>query len=253
MFSSSIDAARMASMLDSEDGTRRAVWTDSWNEYRAQRKQRDNNDRRLSLIRPSYRVLMTELNMSLKSETHRFIERACETKRYICDKKGYRLEPFQNEIFRAIVASRMDRIFGADASKHRLGALETLGVVSSEDVAQYRYDPGGNTAKRLNRLCDEFSRKYIVVKAPRRSGKNLVSQIAVTALLVHEPNVTVVNWAQTLSCAMLNCEEILQLLEICKVKYPALDYRRTKEGIVVWPHRGLRSILRAKPNTANVS
>lgn len=230
-----------------------AIWIDSFNEYLEFEKHREATDRRLSVIQPSFRVLLTEMNATSKSETEHFVNRACETKRYICERKGYRLEPFQNEIFRAIIASRLDRVFGTESSTQRLKALETLGVVSSEDASRYRSDPTGNIAKKLSSLCEEFSRKYIVVKAPRRSGKNLVSQIAVVALLIHEPNVTVVNWAQTMSCAMLNCEEILNLLEICKAKYPALDYRRTKEGVVVWPRRGLRSILRVKPNTANVS
>jgi len=253
MFSLALDATLISPEASFVKEKKRVVWKDSWNEHRECEKREQEANRRLSVIRPSFRVLMKELNVSSKSETYHFVEQACETKRYICEKKGYRLEPFQNEIFRAIVASRLDRIFGSDAPRHRLRALETLGVISNDDATRYRSDPTGNIAKQISRLCEEFSRKYIVVKAPRRSGKNLVSQIAVVALLIHEPNVTVVNWAQSMSCAMLNCEEILKLLEICKIKYPALNYRRTKEGIVVWPRRGLRSTLKVKPNTANVS
>ena len=221
MFSASLDAAQKSFASPLFEGGNGVVWTDSWKEYRDREKREEDTNRRLSVIRPAFRVLMRELNVSSKSETYHFVERACDTKRYICEKKGYRLEPFQNEIFRAIIASRLDRIFGSDASRHRLRALETLGVVSTDDATRYRSDPSGNIATKLSRLCEEFSRKYIVVKAPRRSGKNLVSQIAVVALLIHEPNVTVVNWAQSMTCAMLNCEEILKLLEICKAKYPA--------------------------------
>lgn len=231
----------------------RFVWTDSWNEHRERLKIEKETNRRLSLVSPSYRILLQELGLASKGETFRFVARACETKNYICEKNGYRLEPFQTEIFRAIIASRLDRIFGSDASRHRLQALETLGVVSNDDVNRYRSDPTGSVAQKLNSLCEEYSRKYIVVKAPRRSGKNFAAQIAVVALLIHEANVTVVNWAQSMACAMLNCEEITKLLEVCKSKYPALSYRSTKEGVVVWPRRGMQSTLRVKPNTANVS
>jgi hypothetical protein len=252
MFSSTIEAT-IVSSGPFDAGGKNAVWADSWNEYRESEIREEETNRRMCVVRPSFRVLMQEMNVASKSEAYHFVERACETKRYICEKKGYRLEPFQNEIFRAIIASRLDRVFGSDASRHRLRALETLGVVSNDDTTRYRSDPTGNIARKLSRLCEEFSRKYIVVKAPRRTGKNLVSQIAVVVLLLHEPNVTVVNWAQSMACAMLNCEEILKLLDICKSKYPALNYRSTKEGVVVWPRRGLRSTLRVKPNTANVS
>lgn len=238
---------------DRNRGYNYVVWAESWKEHEKREKLENEMNKRLTAIQPSFRVLMKELNLASKSETYHFVEHACETMNYICQRKCYRLEPFQHEIFRAIISSRLDRVFGSDASRHRLRALETLGIVSSDDAIRSRMDPGGIEACKIKRLCEEFSRKYIVVKAPRRSGKNLISQIAVVVLLIHEPNVTVVNWAQSMACAMLNCEEILNLLEICKSKFPALDYSSSKEGVVVWPRRGLRSTLRVKPNTANVS
>ncbi len=245
MFTGSLEAA-----LSNAGNVTKALWSEPYREY--QEEEARQRDRRVFLqnLQPAHRVLGQSLLQGSRNDTFQFVKRSCDTRDFICESRGCRLEPFQKEIFCAIVASRLDRVFGTDASNHRLVALQLLGVLTADDVASYRRNP---TSARVNALIEEYSRKCIVVKAPRRSGKNFAAQIAVVALLLHEPDVRVVNWAQSVHCAMLNCEEIVRLLDVCKAKNPGISYRVVKEGLNVYPCKGRKSIFRVKPNTANVS
>jgi hypothetical protein len=239
------------------DGLPRDVhgaWTSACNEHERAVSEASELEDRVQWVNFSQDVLLAEFTLSLNSQRSSFVDDACNTRDYICRRKGLRLEPFQREIFNAVVASRLDRVYGVNSHKYRIKGLAKLGVINDNDFARFsRNDVSKDFSRRLAEICEEYSRKYIVVKAPRRSGKNVAAQIAVATLLVHEPNVVVVNWAQNIRCAELNCEQISDLLNICRDRYPGLEVQTAKDCLTIYPKVGSRSTLRIKPNTANVS
>lgn len=247
-------ALSTSTILNNLPRNARAPWTDACEEHERSVREASNLVDRMQTVIFSRDVLLAEFTLSLNVQRSRFVDDTCHTRDYICRRKGIRLEPFQLGIFNAVVASRLDRIYGVNVHKYRLEGLAKLGVISDVDFARFsRNQVTTELSNRLAAICEEYSRKYIVVKAPRRSGKNVAAQIAVTSLLVHEPNVVVVNWAQNIRCAELNCEQIGDLLQICRDKYLGLEFQSAKECLTVYPKVGSRSTLRIKPNTANVS
>lgn len=172
------------------------------------------------------------------------IKDVIDTVKTLCRLKNFVFEPFQEDMYRAIILSRLRHVFGDEARNFFLPVMKLLGMVSEYERKERVYD-----------LVEEYDHKFIVVMVPRRSGKNTLAQIVSTSLLLHEPIPTsIIVWAQDMNSAVLNKENIADNLSLLKRSTCTnIEFKVTGDTITVYRADRSKAILRVKPNSPNVS
>lgn len=182
-----------------------------------------------------------------------FIKSCWQTIQFLCRRNGIALEFFQIELIRSVLFSRIPKIYGHSCLTQKVEALEGLGVISPEEKNIFLQGQNIRVNAYVNSKIEEYSKRYVVVKAPRRSGKNFAGQIVMTALLVHEHAISIVTWAQDLRNGQSNKMAIENHLELLRTAMPSLTFSSTINSITVYPRPGYGSTLKIKPNTSSVS
>ena len=68
MFCVTLERAVTFSQLhDGDGGNNNVVWTESWKDHQKREKLENEMNKRLTVIQPSFRVLMKELNLASKA------------------------------------------------------------------------------------------------------------------------------------------------------------------------------------------
>ena len=176
---------------------------------------------------------------------------AIDTVHLLCREKHFTFEPFQDEMFKAIMLSRLRHFFGDEAKKYVVPVMKMLNMVD-EHFDEQTCDR--ISLLRLQKKIEEYDQKFVVVMVPRRSGKNATAQIIATSLLLHEPAAAIMIWAQDMNCALLNKENIAENLALLKARtHMSFDFRISGDTVSVIRSDASRSIMRVKPNSPNVS
>ena len=179
------------------------------------------------------------------------MRRTIDTVRLLCREKKFTFEPFQEDMFRSIILSRLRHFFGDESNKFFVTVMKMMGMVPGH-FDERTCDRA--SLLKLRRKIEEYDQKFIVVMVPRRSGKNATAQIIATSLLLHEPAAAIMIWAQDMNCALLNKENIAENLALLKARTcMTFDFRISGDTLSVVRPDGSRSVMRVKPNSPNVS
>ena len=124
----------------------------------------------------------------------------------ITEKLKMRLEPFQLETIRACICSRAVRLLNQELFKYVPSIMRALGLIGSIDLET-------KTETEIHSLFESYSKRFVVVVAPRRNGKSKSSKLFVAVNAVCEEGSVIVLLAHQINAVLLYKDDILSYLQ----------------------------------------